>query len=363
MKPSLPWSLVDDDPALAAVTAKYPMAITSAMAALIEPGVTYDPIARQFVADARELETTPEERADPIGDAAHSPVPGIVHRHADRVLFKPVLTCPVYCRFCFRREQVGQGSDGALSPAATDAALAYIASHPEIREVIFTGGDPFILSPRRIAELSQRLAAIPHVTLLRWHTRVPVVDPARVSDELVAALLAPNVTTWVALHANHLARIHARGARRHRPPDRCRHSDGFAKRAAEGRQRRYRHAGRLDAHLPRKSHQALLPAPSRPCARHIAFPPADRGWAGADACIARAHHRPWRAGLRARYPRRLRQGLADVRKCGTIWTAAATASAITKAAGISIRPMPSGNCRSPRRAPWSRGTECRRPSC
>ncbi len=203
MKPSLPWSLVDDDPALAAVTAKYPMAITSAMSALIEPGVANDPIAHQFLPDARELETAPEERGDPIGDAAHSPVPGIVHRHADRVLFKPVLTCPVYCRFCFRREQVGQGGDGALSPAATDAALAYIASHPEIREVIFTGGDPFILSARRIAELSQRLAAIPHVAVLRWHTRVPVVDPARVSDDLVAALTAPNVTTWVALHANH----------------------------------------------------------------------------------------------------------------------------------------------------------------
>ena len=203
MKPSLPWSLVDDDPALAAVTAKYPMAITSAMSVLMEPGVANDPIAHQFLPDARELETVPEERGDPIGDSAHSPVPGIVHRHADRVLFKPVLTCPVYCRFCFRREQVGQGGDSALSVAATDMALAYIASHPEIREVIFTGGDPFVLSARRVAELSQRLASIPHVAVLRWHTRVPVVDPARVSDDLVAALTAPNVTTWVALHANH----------------------------------------------------------------------------------------------------------------------------------------------------------------
>ena len=179
------------------------MAITAAMSALIEPGAARDPIARQFLPDARELETTPEERIDPIGDDAHSPVPGIVHRHRDRVLFKPVLTCPVYCRFCFRREQVGQGSDGALSPAALETALAYIAAHPEIREVIFTGGDPFILSPRRIADLSRALAAIPHVAILRWHTRVPVVEPARVNDEMVAALLAPHATTFVALHANH----------------------------------------------------------------------------------------------------------------------------------------------------------------
>ncbi|MBU6474073.1 MAG: lysine-2,3-aminomutase-like protein, partial [Alphaproteobacteria bacterium] len=161
-----------------------------------------DPIALQFVPSSDELVVTPEERADPIGDAAHSPVPGIVHRHRDRVLFKPVLSCPVYCRFCFRREEVGQGKS-ALSPEAVARALDYIAAHREIREVIFTGGDPFILSPRRIAELSVALADIPHVKLLRWHTRVPVVEPSRVSDDLVAALLVPGATTFVALHANH----------------------------------------------------------------------------------------------------------------------------------------------------------------
>ena len=130
-------------------------------------------------------------------------MPGIVHRHKDRVLFKPVLTCPVYCRFCFRREQVGQGDAGALSPEAIETARGYVACHPEIREVIFTGGDPFVLSPRRIAELSAAFAALPHVALLRWHTRVPVVDPSRITDDFVAALLVPNATTWIALHANH----------------------------------------------------------------------------------------------------------------------------------------------------------------
>jgi lysine 2,3-aminomutase len=207
MKPSLPWSLLEAEPALADVAARYPMAITGAMTALMVPGALEDPIARQFVPDLRELNTTPEELLDPIGDEAHSPVSGIVHRHRDRVLFKPVLTCPVYCRFCFRREQVGQGpktaKDGALSPAAIDVAIAYIAAHPEIREVIFTGGDPLILSPRRVAALTRALAAIAHVRLLRWHTRVPVVDPTRVTDDLAAALLAPGVTTFIALHANH----------------------------------------------------------------------------------------------------------------------------------------------------------------
>lgn len=185
------------------VIKKYPVAITPEIAALIDPSDANDPIARQFIPSEAELVTTPEERADPIGDARHSPVPGIVHRHADRVLFKPVMTCPVYCRFCFRREQVGPGAENVLSPAAIETAFAYIAAHPEIREVIFTGGDPFILSPRRVAGLSRALAAIPHISLLRWHTRVPVVDPARVTGDLVAALIAPGALTRVALHANH----------------------------------------------------------------------------------------------------------------------------------------------------------------
>jgi lysine 2,3-aminomutase len=130
-------------------------------------------------------------------------VPGIVHRHPGRVLFKIVSACPVYCRFCFRRETVGPGKESALSPAAFEAALAYIASHPEIREVILTGGDPFILAPRRIAEISARLSTIGHVRIVRWHTRVPVVDPERVTDALVAALHTPGLTHWIAVHANH----------------------------------------------------------------------------------------------------------------------------------------------------------------
>jgi lysine 2,3-aminomutase len=149
------------------------------------------------------LNTLPEELADPIGDAAHSPVPGIVHRHPDRVLFKAVSACPVYCRFCFRRESIGPGKPNALSDRDFETALAYIAAHPEIWEVIMTGGDPFILSPRRVAEISQRLAAISHVKVIRWHTRVPVTDPDRVTDMLVAALHAPGATAWATVHANH----------------------------------------------------------------------------------------------------------------------------------------------------------------
>jgi lysine 2,3-aminomutase len=173
------------------------------MAALMDPSDPADPIARQFVPTEAELVPAPGESADPIGDEAHSPVPGIVHRYPDRVLLKVTHSCAVYCRFCFRREVVGPGGAQALSPAALDAALAYIAAHPAIWEVILTGGDPLMLSPRRMADVMRRLAAIDHVRIVRFHTRVPVVDPERVTDALVDAMLASGKTTWLAVHANH----------------------------------------------------------------------------------------------------------------------------------------------------------------
>jgi lysine 2,3-aminomutase len=188
---------------LARVAERYAVAITPQIAALIDPASSDDPIARQFVPDARELDRAPHEREDPIGDAAHSPVEGVVHRYPDRVLLKPLHACAVYCRFCFRREMVGPKGLGALSPEALAAALAYIATHTEVWEVIVTGGDPLILSPRRLRDLVRRLAAIPHVKVIRFHTRVPVVDPERVGPALVRALKAPGKATYVALHANH----------------------------------------------------------------------------------------------------------------------------------------------------------------
>jgi lysine 2,3-aminomutase len=187
----------------ARVAERYAVAVTSAMAALIDPFDPADPIARQFIPDPAELVTSPDERADPIGDGARSPVEGIVHRYPDRVLLKAVHVCPVYCRFCFRREMVGPQGHGTLSPEALDAALAYIEARPEIWEVILTGGDPLVLSPRRLADITQRLAAIPHVKVVRFHSRVPVVQPHRVDFELVEALKASGKTTYVALHANH----------------------------------------------------------------------------------------------------------------------------------------------------------------
>lgn len=186
-----------------AVADRYAIALTPTVVSLIDSADPADPIARQFVPDPNELLTTPEERADPIGDQAHSPVKGIVHRYPDRVLLKTVHICPVYCRFCFRREMVGPQGDGTLSSEELAAALAYIREHGDIWEVILTGGDPLVLSPRRLAAIMRGLAEIPHVKIVRFHTRVPVVEPDLVDEAMIAALKESRKTVYVALHANH----------------------------------------------------------------------------------------------------------------------------------------------------------------
>ena len=200
--------------ALEEVAARYAVSLTPDVIDLIHSGDPADPIARQFVPDPAELAARPEERADPIGDDAHSPVEGIVHRYPDRVLLKLVHICPVYCRFCFRRETVGPGHRRWLSRAALARALDYIRARPEIWEVILTGGDPLVLSPRRLREVVSALADIAHVKIVRVHTRVPVVAPARVTAELVRAIKAPrkasSKATYVVLHANHPRELSAR---------------------------------------------------------------------------------------------------------------------------------------------------------
>lgn len=188
--------------ALEQVAGRYAVSVTPALAELIDPADPADPIARQFIPDPSELETRAEELVDPIGDDAHSPVEGVVHRYPDRALLKLVHACPVYCRFCFRREMVGPGG-ASLSGEKLEAALAYLASRPEIWEVIMTGGDPFILSSRRVREVARRLAAIPHVKVARWHTRVPMVDPARITADYARALRIPGKASYIAIHANH----------------------------------------------------------------------------------------------------------------------------------------------------------------
>jgi lysine 2,3-aminomutase len=188
-------------PALEEVAARYATAITPAMAALITPGDPADPIGLQYIPDPAELIIAPHELEDPTADAPFTPVKGVVHRYPDRALLKPLLACPVYCRFCFRREKVGPDG-GVLTEAELQEALLWFEGNTAIREVILTGGDPLMLSARRLGEILGRLAGMAHIETLRIHTRVPVADPARVTGALVGAMRQTK-PVFIAVHANH----------------------------------------------------------------------------------------------------------------------------------------------------------------
>lgn len=188
-------------PSLEKVVETFSLSISDQMHQLIDKTNPNDPIAKQFVPSVNELNITSFERTDPIGDDTHTIVKGIVHRYPDRCLFIPVRVCPVYCRFCFRREKMGISSE-TMTPQELDTAFAYIQQHPEIWEVIITGGDPLILKPMVLKSLLNRLNAIPHVEVIRLHTRVPVVESHRINSDMIAALKCDK-PVYVVLHANH----------------------------------------------------------------------------------------------------------------------------------------------------------------
>lgn len=188
------------DEGLQAVSSDYDIAISDHVAGLIAS--PDDPVGRQYIPSARELEVLPEELDDPIGDQARSPVKGIVHRYPDRVLLKITNICAVYCRYCFRREMIGAGSEG-LAEAELEAAIAYIRAHPQIWEVILTGGDPLVLSPRRLQNLFDQLGAIEHVKIIRIHSRVPIASPDSISETVLSVLKNARQSIYLVLHANH----------------------------------------------------------------------------------------------------------------------------------------------------------------
>ncbi|MDH5722597.1 MAG: lysine-2,3-aminomutase-like protein [Alphaproteobacteria bacterium] len=165
-----------------------------------------DPVAVQYVPSLKELELTESDLSDPIGDNAHSPVKGIVHRYPDRALLKIADHCAVYCRYCFRREMIGKNADG-LSVEDLDNALEYIRSAPHIWEVILTGGDPLILSPRRLKPVFKALEKIEHVKTIRIHSRIPIADPDRITEELLAVLSNVTKPLYMVVHINHAQEI------------------------------------------------------------------------------------------------------------------------------------------------------------
>ena len=183
------------------VRAKYTVAIPESIVSLIDQNDPNDPIARQFVPNPAELKVMDDETKDPIGDITHSPMPGLVHRYPDRVLLTPTLSCPVYCRYCFRRDRVGR-SEGTPNRKELDAALRYIEATLSIREVILTGGDPLSLSDKRLEDILNRIVSIPHIQNIRIHTRFPIVAPKRVTNTLIKALQT-KLPIWLVLHTNH----------------------------------------------------------------------------------------------------------------------------------------------------------------
>jgi lysine 2,3-aminomutase len=188
--------------AVKGVTQRYALSITPEVAGVIQIQGADSAVGRQYIPHTDELITAPEETVDPIGDTTHSPVKGIVHRYADRVLLMPTQVCAVYCRFCFRREAVGPEHAG-LSDSELQTALDYIRRTPAIWEVILTGGDPLVLSARRLQIILNALDDIPHIATIRIHSRVPVAAPDRIDDALLNVLQTVHKPVNIAVHCNH----------------------------------------------------------------------------------------------------------------------------------------------------------------
>jgi lysine 2,3-aminomutase len=180
---------------------KLALGITPYFFNLIDPAEERCPIRRQVVPRIEETSTAPWELTDPCGEDAHSPVPGLVHRYPDRVLFLVTDRCASYCRYCTRSRLVSNATGYDFHPEF-DKQIAYIEQHPEIRDVLLSGGDPLLFSDEKLEDLLSRLRAIRHVEFLRIGTRIPVFLPQRVTPEL-CAMLKQFHPLFISIHANH----------------------------------------------------------------------------------------------------------------------------------------------------------------
>ena len=194
-------------PAARAAARLFPLRVPRGFAARMRPGDPHDPLLRQVLPLGEECLTQEGFGPDPVGDSAAMVVPGVLHKYEGRVLLTATGACAVHCRYCFRRHF--PYSEANACADHWQVALTYIASDTTITEVILSGGDPLTLSDRRLAEFTEKLAAIPHVQRLRIHTRLPIVLPERVNDELIGWLGATRLKTIVVVHANHANEIDA----------------------------------------------------------------------------------------------------------------------------------------------------------
>lgn len=177
------------------------MAITPYYASLIDPDDPNDPVRRQCVPTIEETYPCENDLLDPLGELKDSPVPHIVHRYPDRVLFLVTLKCSMYCRHCTRRRVVGE-EDRIISEKELSTALSYISSHEEIRDVLISGGDPLVMSTAKLEHIIASIREIPHVDIVRIGTRVPVVMPMRITEELTD-MLKKYQPIWINTHFNH----------------------------------------------------------------------------------------------------------------------------------------------------------------
>jgi len=180
---------------------KLALGITPYFFNLIDPADENCPIRQQVVPRIEETHTASWEMSDPCGEDSHSPVPGLVHRYPDRVLFLVTDRCASYCRYCTRSRLVSNASGYDFHPEF-DKQIAYIAAHPEIRDVLLSGGDPLLLSDEKLENLLSRLRAIPHVEFLRIGTRIPIFLPQRITSEL-RAMLKQFHPLFISVHTNH----------------------------------------------------------------------------------------------------------------------------------------------------------------
>jgi lysine 2,3-aminomutase len=180
---------------------KLALAITPYFFNLIDPADENCPIRRQVIPRIEETTTAPWEMSDPCGEDSHSPVPGLVHRYPDRVLFLVTDRCASYCRYCTRSRLVSNASGYDFHPEF-DKQIEYIAQHPEVRDVLLSGGDPLLLSDEKLENLLSRLRAIPHVEFLRIGTRIPIFLPQRITPEL-CAMLKKFHPLFISVHTNH----------------------------------------------------------------------------------------------------------------------------------------------------------------
>lgn len=177
------------------------MAITPYYLSLINPLDDNDPIKKQCIPSIEETYPCEDDLADPLNEIGDSPIPHIVHRYPDRVLFLVTLKCSMYCRHCTRRRSVGE-EDKIISEKELTAALEYINKHTEIRDVLVSGGDPLVMSDERIEHIISRIRAIKHVDIIRIGTRVPVVMPMRITQNLLD-IFKRNQPIWINTHFNH----------------------------------------------------------------------------------------------------------------------------------------------------------------